>query len=157
MKKCIVLLLMVVLSGCGAGLTHDVLTYDNIIAAAVETKKGVDAFNETVVTDAAKRQELLIQAIGSGVRELAQEQAIDAEQADALAQAVVASLRGHLENYAEQERRRTQLYEVTIDNLNYIIEISEQGRKFSIYRADIGTQWREYLESSSRDAIRSIK
>ena len=158
MRRVIVgLLMMVMFSGCGAGMTHDVLTYDNIIAAAKEAKVGVDAFNEAVIAESVNRQEQLIKSVGDGIRTLAQEQAIDAEQADALAETVVASLKGHLANYAEQERRRAHLYEVTIDNLDYIIEISGQGRKFSIYRADIGVQWREYLESSGRDAIQSIK
>lgn len=143
-------------SGCGAGLTHDLLTYDNIVAATVEAKKGVEAFNETVITDTAYRQEQMLQAVGNGIKKQAQDSALNAEEAEALAQDVVATLKTHLANYVEQERRRAHLYEVTLDNLNYIIQISEQGKKFSIYRADIGQQWKDYLESSARDAIESI-
>jgi hypothetical protein len=157
MKKLIVgLLMLFMVSGCGAGLTYDLLTHDNVIAAAVEAKKGVEAFNTTVIADTVVRREYMLQAVGDGIKELAQAQAIDAEQAKALAQSVVAGLKVHLANYAEQERRRTQLYEVTIDNLNYIIQISKQGKSYSLYRADIGIQWKQYLESSARDAIGSI-
>lgn len=150
------LLMMYLLSGCGAGVTYDVLTHDNVIAAAVEAKKGVEAFNASVIADTAARQDHMIQAVGTGIKTLAQEQAMDEEQAEALAQGVMASLAGHMANYAEQERRRAKLYEVTMDNLNYIIQISEQGKKFAIYRADIGIQWKQYLESSARDVIGSI-
>lgn len=150
------LLMIVLLSGCGAGLTHDLVTYDNVIAAAVEAKKGVEAFNTTVIADTAIRQEHMLQAVGNGIKEQAQEAAFNAEEAEALAQGVVDSLRTHLANYAEQERRRAHLYEVTMDNLNYIIQISEQGKTFSIYRADIGVQWKNYLEFSARNAIGSV-
>ena len=157
MRNSIVGLLMLsMLSGCGAGVTYDILTHDNVIAAAVEAKKGVDAFNVAVTADVVRRQDHMLQAVGSGIKTIAQEQAIDAEQAEALAQSVVANLKVHLANYAEQERRRAHLYDVTIDNLNYIIQISKQSKKFSIYRADIGVQWKQYLESSARDALGSI-
>lgn len=158
MRKLITgLLMLMLLPGCGAGVTFDILTHDNVIAAAVEAKKGVEAFNVAVEADIVYRQGHMLQAVGSGVKALAQEQAIDAEQAEILAQGVVASLKAHLANYAEQERRRAHLYEVTMDNLNYIIQISEQGKQFTLYRADIGLQWKQYLESSARKAIGSIK
>ncbi len=145
------------IGGCsGAGVTYDILTHDNVIAAAIEAKRGVEAFNVSVVTGTAVRKEQMLQAVGKGIKALAQEQAINAEQAEVLAQKVMASLRTHLSNYAEQERRRARLYEVTIDNLNYIIQISEQGKKYTIYKADIGLQWKQYLESSAKSAIGSI-
>lgn len=150
------LLLFSILPGCKAGFTYDVLTHDNVIAAALEARKGVEAFNTAVIADTAHRQEQMLQAVSDGIKALAQEQAIDAEQAEALAQKATASLRGHLANYAEQERRRARLFMVTIDNLDYIIQISEQSKKFSIYRADIGVQWKQYLEASARTAIGSI-
>ncbi len=159
MKKFIVgLLMLVMLAGCGqAGEAYQLSLADNVIAAAEEAIKGVDAFNQTVVADTANRQEHLIQAVGDGIRKLAQDQAIDPEQAEAMAQGVTDSLRVHLANYAEQERRRTHLYEVTIDNLKYIIQISEQGKKFTIYQADIGTQWQDYLNSTARSVIGSVE
>ena len=127
-----------------------------MIAAVSEALKGVEAFNETVIVDTANRQESMIQAVGEGVKKVAQDQALGDEQAAALAQSVVGSLRVHMTNYAEQERRRARLYEVTVDNLKYIIQISEQGKKFTIYKADIGEQWRAYIESSALDAIGTI-
>lgn len=157
MKKWIVgLLALVLLSGCGAGSAYELMLHDNVIAAATEAMKGVEAFNTTVIADTAARQEHLIQAVGDGITALAQDQAIDPDQADALAEGVVNSLRTHLANYAEQERRRVHLYEVTIDNLKYIIQISEQGKKFTIYKADIGVQWQDYLNSTAKSAIGSI-
>lgn len=151
------LLMLVMLGGCGtAGLTHDLLVYDNIIAATTEAKRGVEAFNETVQTDTAKRQEQMLQAVGTGITKLAEAEAIDQTKAEALAQSVMASLRTHLANYTEQERRRAHLFEVTMDNLNYILQISEQGKSFSLYRADIGVQWKQYLESSAYEAIGTI-
>ncbi len=151
------LLVTVLFSGCtGAGLTYDVLTSDNIIAAAQEAKKGVVAFNETVVADTATRRSAMLRAVGTGVKAVARNQAISEAQAEALANSVVASLEGHLANYAEQDRRRAHLFAVTIDNLNYIIQISEQSKTYSIYRADIGAQWKAYIESSARSAITAI-
>ncbi len=158
MRKFILgLLLLGLFAGCNtAGLAHDLLAYDNIIKAAVEARKGVDAFNATVVVDTAHRQAAMIQAVSKGIVDLAQDSAIDEEAAKALAQAVTEKLITDLANYTEQERRRAHLYEVTIDNLNYIIEVSEKGKKFSIYRADVNQQWKDYLESTARSAIGTI-
>ena len=148
-----ILLCGIGLSGCRAGSAYEAMLHDNVIAAAEEALKGVEIFNATVVADAAIRQEGLIKAV---IEALAQDQAIDAEQAAILAASVTDSLRTHLTNYAEQEQRRSVLYEVTVDNLRYIIQISEQGKKFTLYKADIGDQWREYLDSSARTAIGTI-
>ena len=151
------LLLMVLVGGCGSkGTTFDLLTYDNIIGATQEARKGVDALHLTVQTDTAHRQEDMLNAVGAGIRKLAENESITPEEAEVLAAAVTESLRGHLANYREQERRLAKLYGITVDNLDYIIEISERGRKFSLYQADIGQQWREYIESSARDAIGGI-
>ena len=158
MKKFIVgLVMLVMLAGCGAGEAYQLSLADNVIAAASEALKGVEAFNETVIVDTANRQESMIQNVGEGVREVAQDQAMDDEQAAALVQSVMNSLRVHLANYAEQEHRRAHLYEVTVDNLKYIIQISEQGKKYTLYRADIGEQWRAYIESSALNAIGTIE
>lgn len=159
MRKCIVgLLLMMMLMGCGqVGATHDLLAYDNIIAATLEAKKGVEAFNLTVETDTAHRQEQMLQAIGVGIKKLAESESITPEQAETMAAAVVESLRTHLANYTEQQRRRARLYEVTIDNLNYIIQVSEQGKKLTIYRADLSQQWKDWLQSSARNHIETIE
>lgn len=158
MKRLIAGCIMLALfTGCQAGVTYDILTHDNVIAAAKEARKGVEAFNVAVVTGTAMRKEQMLQAVGKGIKTLAQKQAIDTEQAEKLAQEVMASLRTHLSNYAEQERRRASLYAITIDNLDYIIQISEQGKKYTIYKADVGLQWKQYLESSARRAIGTIE
>lgn len=155
-KLAAMLMTLILFVGCGAGTAYDVLAHDNVIAAALEAKKGVEAFNETVIADTAARRANLVKTVGNGVKATALAQAVGDKQAEALAQDVMAELTRHLNNYAEQERRRANLFEVTIDNLNYIIQISEQGKKFALYRADIGLQWKQYLESSARDVIGSI-
>lgn len=159
MRKFIVglLMMLVMFAGCGAaGETYQLLLADNVIAAASEALKGVEAFNETVIVDTANRQESMIRAVGEGVRAVAQDQAMSDEQAVALAQSVSDKLRVHLANYTEQERRRARLYEVTVNNLKYIIQISEQGKKFTIYKADIGVQWQDYLNATALDLIGTV-
>ena len=79
----------------------------------------------------------------------------DAE-ADALSQRVVKAMQGHFANYIEQERRRDKLYRVTMDNLDYIIDISRQGKDFAIYRADVSAQWKAYLQASMRSRIAKV-
>ncbi len=151
------LLLMVLIGGCGSkGLTFDLLTYDNIIGATQEARKGVDALHLTVQTDTAHRQEDMLNAVGAGIRELAENESITPEEAEVLAAAVTESLRGHLANYREQERRLAKLYGITIDNLEYIIEISKRGKSYHIYAADISEQWRRYIEVSGQEAIGSL-
>ncbi|MCK5608962.1 hypothetical protein KAR91_44220, partial [Candidatus Pacearchaeota archaeon] len=101
------LLMVVLIGGCGSkGLTFDLLTYDSIIAATLEAEKGVDAFNLTIQTDTAHRQEDMLKAVGAGIKRLAENESITPEQADTMAAAVMESLRGHLANYREQEQRR---------------------------------------------------
>ncbi len=141
--------------GCGgAGTAYDMLTHDNVIAATVEAQKGVVAFNTTVQLEMAARQRAMVAAVGRGVRIVAESQAIAPDQAAALAAKVVESLNAHLQNYDEQDRRRVELFEITMDNLNYIIQISEQSKKFALYRSDIGEQWKAYMESSMKNLIR---
>ena len=158
MRKCIIGLLAIMLfSGCGAGTTFSVLTYDNVITAANEVRKGVDALNATVITDTARQQEYMIQSVGRGIKNLAVNQDIDPDQVEIIVQEVMTSLRSHLKNYAEQERRRAELHEITIDNINYIIQISEQGKKYVIYRSDMSTQWQDYLNSTARTFIKPVE
>ena len=151
------LLMVVLIGGCGSkGLTFDLLTYDSIIAATLEAEKGVDAFNLTIQTDTAHRQEDMLKAVGAGIKRLAENESITPEQADTMAAAVMESLRGHLANYREQEQRRVRLYEITKDNLAYIIEISKRGKAYSIYAANISEQWKLYLKVTAADAIETI-
>lgn len=154
----LILLALFLSQGCGsAGAAFSLTTHDNVIFAAGEAQKGVEAFNQTVIADTAARQEDMFSLLGGAIKRLALDtDEVTEEQAEELAQQVVNELRGHLANYTEQERRRAHLYEVTVDNLNYIIQISEQAKKYELYRADIGAQWREYLESSARHGISAI-
>ena len=37
-----------------------------------------------------------------------------------------------------------------MDNLNFLIDRAAEHRQFILYRADIATQWRQYIESQAR-------
>ena len=161
MRKLWIGILLVVMSfsalGCGAGLATDLSTYDNVIRAATEAKLGVVAFNAAVQRDTVHRQSAMLALVGDGIKTIAMKDgAMTETKADKISQEVVTSLQAHIANYMTQERRRSELFAVTIDNLNYIIRISEQGKEFSIYRADIGEQWKAYLQSSALDNIKSV-
>jgi len=153
MRYLTLLLVLSSLVGCQSGTTYEMLVHDNVIAAATEVQKGVDAFNETIVTDTEKRQNAMIDAIGQGIKDVAQDNALDEEQATALALKVTGVIRQHLANYAEQERRRREIYEAITDNLLYIIQISRDAKQFILYRADVDEQWRAYLDSSLKNYI----
>jgi len=149
----IILLCPVLTGGCTAGTATELLTFDNVIGAAQEAKKGVVAYDQAVRTSDAKRQAALMASLGRDVRAIAVAEKMPEADADALAQRVVKAMQGHFANYLEQERRRDALYRVTVDNLDYIIEISRQGKEFSIYRADVSAQWKAYLQASLRNQI----
>jgi ABC-2 type transport system permease protein len=56
----------------------------------------------------------------------------------------------------EQERRRQALFEPTVDNLDFIVQVCQQGRQFAIYRADVSAQWKTYLEATARARLRKV-
>ena len=138
------------LTGCYAGTAAELLTFDNVIGAAMEAKKGIVAYDTAVKTSDAKRQAAMLKILGTDVKNIAIAEKMTPKDAEILAGKVVVSMTTHFANYLEQERRRDALYRVTMDNLNYIIDISNQGKEFSVYRADVSAQWKSYLQASLR-------
>lgn len=132
--------------GCGAGYQTDLLTYDNIILAATESARGVGALDQAIQASDAKRKAAMLQALGESVVVIALQEGQTPEAAKAGADRIVAAMTTHLANYAEQDRRRRVLVETTVDNLAYIVEVAEAGKQFALYRADIGAQWKQYLD-----------
>ena len=151
----VMVLLAAVVGGCGAGTAYDLTERDAVIAAAIEAKKGVVAFNQAVVAGTTLRRDSMVKAVGEGVKNVAVKTTTP-EEAGKIAEEVVVLLLTHIENYAEQDRRRSQLFSVTIDNLDYIIEISEQGKQLALYRSDVSAQWRAYIQSSARKNIGTV-
>jgi hypothetical protein len=145
-------------AGC-AGTAADLLAYDNIIAAAQQAKIGVQAYDTAVLTDTARRQAEMLRALRESILIVAKVPSAASQPdggADALADRIVASMRQHLANYAEQERRRAELYSATIDNLDYIIQVSQNGKDFVIYRSNIAEQWKQYLQATARARIKPV-
>jgi len=135
-----------------AGSTHDLLTYDNVIAAAGETGKAIVAYDTAVQVLDAKRQEAMLKLLEQGIVDSLVGQ-VAPDEAAVIAAGAVGSLKTALANFRVEEQRRAILYEVAMDNLGYIVMICKQGKKFTVYRADISAQWKSYLESSMQNYI----
>lgn len=150
----LLLLLVSVTGGClgQAGLTTDLLTYDNIDASAVEVKKAVLTYDAAVQALDVKRQDAMLKLLEGAIAESLVGQ-VSPEEAVVIAAGAVKSLKGHLANFRIEEQRRAKLLEITLDNLDYIILLCEQGKKFAVYRADISAQWKQYLEASAKRYI----
>ena len=119
------------------------------LRAVIDTK-AVDALISHYAGTATEKQRAKADA------EIALAEKMTDAEADALSQRVVKAMQGHFANYIEQERRRDKLYRVTMDNLDYIIDISRQGKDFAIYRADVSAQWKAYLQASMRSRIAKV-
>ena len=156
MRNATGILALLAVAGCQAGTSAELLTFDNITAAAVEVKKGVLAYDQAVVGEQVKTSNTLMTALSKDVANIAAGGGMSKEEAAALGERVAAVMRGHLANFAEQERRRQLIFEPTIDNLNYIIQICAQGKQFSIYRSSVSAQWKAYLEATSLSQLRKI-
>ena len=78
---------------------------------------------------------------------------LDPNQAQVAAAEGMAKLTEKLDEIAEQDRRRQALYAPTMDNLNFLIDRAAEHRQFILYRADIATQWRQYIESQARSRL----
>lgn len=154
---CLLLLLVGTTGGClgQAGLTTDLLTYDNIGASATEVKKAVVTYDTAVQALDVKRQNAMLKLVEQGIAKSLVGQVSPKEAAE-IAAAAVKDLKGHLANFRVEEQRRAKLLEVTMDNLDYIILLCEQGKKFAVYRADISAQWKQYLEASAKKYISPV-
>jgi len=149
---------LVLAPGC-AGTAADLLAYDNIIAAAEQAKAGVQAYDAAIQTDIASRKAEMFEALRNSILIAAKASATASQpggDADALADRIVASMRQHLANYAEQERRRAELHAITVDNLDYIIQVSQDGKDFVVYRSSIAEQWKRYLQATARARIKPV-
>jgi len=145
-------------AGC-AGTAADLRAYDNIIAAAEQAKIGVQAYDAAVQADTTRRQAEMLEALRGSILIAAKASPATAqpdEDAEAMADRIVASVRQHLANYAEQERRRAELYAATIDNLDYIVQVSQDGKSLVIYRSSIAEQWKQYLQATARARIKPV-
>ena len=145
-------------AGC-AGTAADLLAYDNIIAAAEQAKVGVKAYDTAVRADTARRQAEMLKALRESILIVVKAPPAASQPAggaEALADRIVASMQQHLADYTEQERRRGELYAATIDNLDYIVQVSRNGKDFVIYRSDIAEQWKQYLQATARARIKPV-
>lgn len=149
---------LVLAPGC-AGTAADLLAYDNIIAAADQVKVGVQAYDAAIKADTARGQAEMFETLRKSILIVVKAPSAASQpggDADALADRIVASMRQHLANYAEQKRRRAELHAVTMDNLDYIIQVCRNGKDFVIYRSDIAEQWKQYLQATARARIKPI-
>jgi hypothetical protein len=149
MKRLLAVLLVgcLVVGGClGAGTASDLLSYDNIAVAAQEARKGVTALDTAVQADTAKGQVAMLEAL----RQSIVQSGGAADQADR----IVAAMKVHLANYAEQDRRRQMVVGATQDNLDFILELCEKGKQFTLYRASVSEQWKAYLAATANDVRR---
>lgn len=148
MKQAIVYLLFVVVAGCNAGLSSDLLTYDLIEATAQQTQRALDVYDEAMRAQAVKDRQALVAIIGADIRRIA-EAKLDPNQAISVADRFTTSLSGHLANEALQADRRRDLYAAASDNLALMREQVAAQRTFAVFRADIRTQWAEYLKATA--------
>lgn len=153
----LLLLLIGLTGGClgRAGMTTDLLTYDNISASAVQVKKAVVIYDTAVQALDVKRQDALLKLLEQGIADSLAGQ-VSPEEAAVIAAETVKSLKEHFANFRIEEQRRAKLLETTLDNLDYIVLLCEQGKKFAIYRADITAQWKAYLEASAKKYINPV-
>jgi Tfp pilus assembly protein PilP len=151
----VICLLLVMVAGCSAGTSADLLTYDAIEASARQIQAGVTAYDASVQADQAKMRQQIVTALGDDVLEIAQKQ-MTAEDASKLRAAVIVKMTEHLDNLSEQDRRRREVYEPTMDNIAYILQLCEQGRQFTLYRSSVEQQWKTYLQATARANIKAI-
>lgn len=142
--------------GCAAGTSAELLSYDNIEAAANEAKKGVVAYDLTIRAEQANTAGEVTAALAKDVTAIAARGGLPPADAAALGERVGLSVKAHMANLTEQERRRQALFEPTVDNLDFIIQVCAQGRQFAIYRSDVSAQWRSYLETTARARLRKV-
>ena len=159
MKTQIVLLLIlaaVCMTGCMAGTSAELLTYDTIAASAVESQKGVDALGQAVQTQDARTQEQVADAVAATVLK-AMGKTLTPEDQAKLRDAVRQEMRTKIADMIEQERRRNELLAAIRDNLDYIQELCRQGKEFTLYRANIDQQWKSYIESTARARMKTVE
>jgi len=156
MKLLLPLLLVLPMIGCNAGTTYQLLGYDAIDAAAVESAKGVKAYDTAIRLAIVKDREAYIAKLGRDVVKIALSKGETPESAAKLATAIVDATSAHIAGNAEQERRRAQWFGVTVDNLEYIRDVCADAKAFAIYRSSIDAQWKHYLQTQTRARLARI-
>jgi hypothetical protein len=123
------------------------MSYDAILLGTVEVEKGVVALDVNARAADAKRQEEMFKALAASV------EMVTTESAKADAAKIVAAMKVHIANFAEQEARRQHVTNTTMDNIAYIREVCGAGKQFVLYRANIGAQWKAYLDTLAKGKL----
>jgi len=154
----LLLVVMMLLVGCQAGTSYELLGYDAIELATVEARKGVIAYDAAVRANGVRLERELLTRLKATIIEAALADGQEPADAESYAEAIVFAgtpeglvpVRQHLTNLREQERRRQVLLEVTLDNLDYAADVAKLAKEFALYQSDISAQWKAYLMAQSR-------
>ena len=136
--------------GCQAGTSYELLGYDVIQAAAMEAQKGVDAYDTAVRSSDSANIAEYKKLLARNIVKIALSKDETPENAQKLADKIVADAAKYMEELMVQERRRIAWYEATSDNLKFIVETADDCKSFAIYRADVSAQWKTYLHAQAR-------
>lgn len=167
MKKLLILFVALPITmciGCGAGTSYELQTFDVMEDGLGRTKVGVEAFYVSLKKETAQKQEEVINASGQSlylaIKDTLANSGKTPEEIEALAakQQVlfVGRLTKKLNDLAEQERRNDNIYGDVMDNIDTMLQLCADTKKFVIYRSDIQAQWKEYVLSTSRAKFKSV-
>lgn len=159
-KKWILILLpLVLLTGCGAGPAYEMLTADTISASATNVKTGVIALSTAVSTDTAKDEAAVANEVGDAVvlaynrGKTPTQPAIDPAVMKA---AVAAAMQDRIGKLIEQQRRQSALMSAILDELAFIQQNCQQLKDFVVYRSNIDQQWQLYLKTVAAGKLSAL-
>jgi len=139
--------------GCNAGTSADLLTYDSIVASAEQIQLGVnDLASATAMADAKTREQFSTD-IAKAILRATKATSMPAEDQARIMTAVQQEVSLKIADLLEQERRRAKLLNSINDNIAFVKELCRQGKEFVLYRSDINTQWKSYLQAQTRTQI----
>jgi len=147
------LVVPLLLLGCQAGTSYELLGYDTIQLAAIEAQKGVDAYDQAIRASDGANVAAFKKTLTRNIVKIALSKDETPENAQKLADKIVTDTEAYLNAKMEQERRRNVWYETTTDNLKFIIEKVEDAKQFAIYRSNISAQWKQYLMAQTRAKV----
>ncbi len=150
------LAVVLLLTGCQAGTSAQLLAFDNVEAATSEVKKGVEAYDTSVRASSTKLRSTFIKAVGQDVVMIALSENESEATAKKLADAVMANLSRAMNDFEEQERRRAELFNAIMDNIAFVFQVCENARAFELYRANISEQIKAYVENQARAKLRRV-
>lgn len=145
---CLAVLLL--LGGCQAGTSAQLLGYDAIQAAAVEAQKGASAQHQAVLAAQSQDEKALIDSLVGGIETALKSDKMAPDEAAVVAGRVKDKLLKDLANLKENNRRATTEYQTLADNLAYIETVAGQSKEFVIFKSDIDTQWKAYIQAQAR-------